>query len=195
MDEILLSNFMVFLEAVRAEDYDLWIGDEAWEVDYYLHENPELKTAAYAWLTDFVGWLPMPERGERDAFLTADYNAEMIEQVGRFPRVRDRALFIGRPEDVVPGRFGPELPPIREWVEGHYAFTGGYILGHEPAVLGDRAELRARLGYAPAETVCIASVGGSGVGAPLLARMMEAFPAARERLPGLRMVAVAGPRI
>ena len=24
--------------------YDLWIGDEAWELDHYLHENPELKT-------------------------------------------------------------------------------------------------------------------------------------------------------
>ena len=42
--------------------YDLWIGDEAWELDYFLHENPELKTAAYVWLTDFVGWLPMAGR-------------------------------------------------------------------------------------------------------------------------------------
>ena len=45
MDEILLANFMVFDDVVREEPYDLWIGDEAWELDYYLHENPELKTA------------------------------------------------------------------------------------------------------------------------------------------------------
>ena len=63
MDEILLSNFMVFHDLVRDEDYDVWIGDEAWELDYYLHENPEQKRAAYAWLTDFVGWLPMPDAG------------------------------------------------------------------------------------------------------------------------------------
>ena len=81
--------------------YDLWIGDEAWEVDHFLHENPELKTAPYAWLTDFVGFLPMPAGGEREAFLTADYNAEMIEHVERYPRVRDRAIFVGDPEDVV----------------------------------------------------------------------------------------------
>ena len=43
MDEILLANFMVFHDLVRDEHYDLWIGDEAWELDYYLHENPELK--------------------------------------------------------------------------------------------------------------------------------------------------------
>ena len=195
MDEILLSNFMVFLEAVRARDYDVWIGDEAWEVDYYLHENPELKQAAYVWLTDFVGWLPMPALGERDVALTADYNAEMIEQVERFPRLRDRAIFIGRPEDIVPGEFGPGLPEIRAWTERHYEFTGGYILGLNQQAVGDRTELRRRLGYRDGEVVCIASVGGSGVGTELLGRLMKAFPAARRRVPGLRMIAVAGPRI
>ncbi|HEX6714230.1 MAG TPA: alpha/beta hydrolase, partial [Thermoleophilaceae bacterium] len=35
MDEILLNNFMVFDDIVRDEQYDLWIGDEAWELDYY----------------------------------------------------------------------------------------------------------------------------------------------------------------
>ena len=44
MDEILVANFMVFHDLVIAEQYDLWIGDEAWELDYYLHENPEVKT-------------------------------------------------------------------------------------------------------------------------------------------------------
>jgi pimeloyl-ACP methyl ester carboxylesterase/UDP:flavonoid glycosyltransferase YjiC (YdhE family) len=195
MDEILLSNFMVFLEAVRERQYDVWIGDEAWEVDHYLHENPELKQAAYVWLTDFVGWLPMPALGERDVALTADYNAEMIEHVERFPRLRDRAIFIGRPEDIVPGDFGPGLPEIRAWTERHYDFTGGYILGLDQHALGDRDELRRRFGYRDGEIVCIASVGGSGVGAELLARLMEAFPAARRRIPRLRMVAVAGPRI
>ncbi len=67
MDEILIANFMVFHDLARDEDYDLWIGDEAWELDYYLHENPEQKHAAYAWLTDFVGWLPMPGAGAREA--------------------------------------------------------------------------------------------------------------------------------
>ena len=195
MDEIFVSNFMVFLEAARSGDYDLWIGDEAWELDYYLHENPELKQAAYAWLTDIVGWLPMPGLGERDAFLTADYNAEMIEQIARFPRVRDRAIFIGRPEDVVPGTFGPGLPNIRDWTQEHYGFTGGYILGLEGSQVADRDALRAEFGYGPDEVVCIASVGGSGVGVDLLARLMAAYPAARRLIPHLRMIAVAGPRV
>jgi len=195
MDEILLSNFMVFLDAVRQRDYDLWIGDEAWELDYYLHENPELKRAAYVWLTDFVGWLPMPKLGERDALLCADYNAEMIGHIERFPRIRDRAIFIGRPDDIVPDAFGPGLPQIREWTERHYAFSGGYILGLESGQLGDRGELRRRLGYRDDEVVCVASVGGSGVGTALLDTVIRAFPAVKRRVPNLRMIAVAGPRI
>ena len=68
-------------------------------------------------MTDFVGWLPMPDGGDREAFLTADYNAEMIEHVERFPRIRDRAIFVGDPDDIVPDDFGPGLPSIRDWTE------------------------------------------------------------------------------
>ena len=124
MDEIQLANFMTFHDLVRDDDYDLWIGDESWELDYYLHENPEQKRAAYAWLTDFVGWLPIEDGGAQEAFLTADYNAEMIEHIARFPRVRDRAVFVGSPEDIVPDTFGPGLPSVREWTRQHYDFAG-----------------------------------------------------------------------
>ena len=47
MDEIMAANFMVFADVVEAEDYDLWIGDEGWDLDYFLHENPNLKRAPY----------------------------------------------------------------------------------------------------------------------------------------------------
>jgi predicted glycosyltransferase len=194
MDEILLANFMVFHDVVRDEHYDLWIGDEAWELDYYLHENPEQKRAAYVWLTDFVGWLPMEDGGLREAFLTADYNAEMIEHIARFPRVRDRAVFVGNTDDIVPEAFGPDLPRIRDWTEDHYDFAG-YVTGFDPAQFADRERLRAELGYQPDEQVCIVTVGGSGVGGHLLRRVIEAFPEAKERVPALRMVVVAGPRI
>ena len=192
MDEILVANFMLFLDVAREENYDLWIGDEAWEVDYFLHENPELKSAAYVWLTDFVGWLPFEDGGEHEAFLTTDYNAEMIEHIARFPRIRDRAVFVGNPEDVVPDSFGAELPGIRDWTEQHYDFAG-YVTGFEP--VADREKLRHELGYRPDERVCIVTVGGSGVGGDLLRRVVAAFPEARAHVPGLRMIVVAGPRI
>jgi predicted glycosyltransferase len=194
MDEILLSNFMVFHDLVRDEAYDVWIGDEAWELDYYLHENPEQKRAAYVWLTDFVGWLPMPDGGEREAYLTADYNAEMIGHIARFPRVRDRAIFVGNDSDIVPDAFGPELPLIRDWTREHYSFAG-YVTGFDPSDFADRVRLRRELGYRDDEQVCIVTVGGSGVGEHLLRRVIAAFPEAKRRVPELRMVVVTGPRI
>ncbi len=194
MDEILLANFMVFHDVVRDEQYDVWIGDEAWELDYYLHENPEQKRAAYVWLTDFVGWLPMPDGGDREGFLTADYNAEMIEHIARFPRVRDRAVFVGNEDDVVPDAFGPELPFIRDWTREHFSFAG-YVTGFDPSDFTDREALRDELGYRDDEEVCVVTVGGSGVGGHLLRRVIEAFPEAKRQVPALRMVVVAGPRI
>jgi pimeloyl-ACP methyl ester carboxylesterase/predicted glycosyltransferase len=193
MDDIFVANYMVFDDLVSEEPFDVWIGDEAWEIDYFLHENPERKRAPYVWLTDFVGYLPMPAGGGHEAFLTADYNAEMIEHIDRYPRVRDRAIFVGDPGDIVPRAFGPGLPAIREWTERHYRFAG-YIPGFDPGALPDRGALRAQLGYGE-EPVCLVSVGGSGVGAPLLHRVVEALTPAREHVPGLRMVAVTGPRI
>jgi pimeloyl-ACP methyl ester carboxylesterase len=194
MDEILLSNFMVFHDLVRDEPYDLWIGDEAWELDYYLHENPEQKRAPYVWMTDFVGWLPMPDGGDHEAFLTADYNAEMIEHIARFPRLRDRAVFVGNDSDIVPDAFGPDLPLIRDWTREHYSFAS-YVTGFDPADFADRGRLRHELGYGDDEQVCIVTVGGSGVGGHLLRRVVEAFPEAKRRAPALRMVVVTGPRI
>jgi pimeloyl-ACP methyl ester carboxylesterase/predicted glycosyltransferase len=194
MDEIFLANFMLFHDVVGDRQYDLWIGDEAWELDYYLHENPELKTAAFAWLTDFVGYLPMPDGGQREALLTADYNAEMIEHIERYPRIRDRAIFVGEPEDIISERFGSGMPPIREWTEQHFCFPG-YITGFDPSTVADRQAVRAELGYRPDERVCIVTVGGSGVGADLLRRVIASFAEARRLVAELRMIVVAGPRI
>jgi pimeloyl-ACP methyl ester carboxylesterase/predicted glycosyltransferase len=194
MDEILAANFMLFHDVVREQRYDLWIGDEAWELDYYLHENPKEKRAPFAWLTDFVGFLPMERRDERECFLTADYNADMVEHVADHPGVRDIALFVGNPEDIIAERLGPDLPRIRDWTERNFDFAG-YVTGFDPVDLGGRTKLRAELGYGDDELVCIVTVGGSGVGAGLLRRVIAAYPLARERVPQLRMIVVAGPRI
>ena len=194
MDEILLANFMVFQEVVEEGNYDLILGDEAWDVDYYWHENPELKRGSNVWMTDFVGYLPMPDGGDHEAYLTADYNAEMIEHIARYPRIRDRAIFVGNPDDIYPAVFGPDLPKIRDWTEEHFDFSG-YITGFTPPTPDEAEQWRAELGYAADEKVCMVTVGGSGVGRDLLEKVIAAFPLAKEKVPELRMVAVAGPRI
>src|SRR5262249_7648599 len=151
-------NFMVFHDVVEEGEYDLCIADEGWDVDYFLHENPRTKRSAFAWLTDFVGWLPMPDGGTHEAALTADYNRAMVEHVARHPSVRDRALFVGNADDIVPDGLGPGLPLIRDWTTENFTYVG-YVSGFDPEELGDPAELRAELGYRDDERVCIVTVG------------------------------------
>ncbi|WP_167784669.1 alpha/beta hydrolase [Ramlibacter rhizophilus] len=194
MDEVMARNFLVFEDLLEHEHYDIVVGDEAWEVDYHYHENPELKRQPFVFLTDFVGCLPMEEGNEREAFLCADRNADDIAHVERYPWIRDRALFVGNPQDVPQLPFGPGMPIIRDWACRNFAFTG-YALPFDPKALADTEALRARLGLRQDEKLVIAAVGGTAVGAPLLQKIAQAFPLMKRQVPELRLLLVAGPRV
>jgi predicted glycosyltransferase len=90
--------------------------------------------------------------------------------------------------------FGRDLPAMRDWVPKHFDFAG-YVIGAHPESFGSRAELRERLGYNRGERVCIVTVGGSGIGEHLIRRILQSHAMASARLPGLRMIVAAGPRI
>lgn len=195
MDEIMTANFMTFADLVERERYDLWVGDEGWDLDYYLHENPDLKRAPYAFLTDFIGMLPM-----RDDRTSTEYqrcwekNAETVDHLRRHPEVRDLSLLMGDEEDVLDHEFGADLPNMRQWARAHFRFPG-YPLHFEPDAYADRAALRRRLGYREDERVILVSVGGTRAGRPLLQKCAAAFAAVAGRLPDTRMILVTGPRL
>ena len=117
----------------------------------------------------------------------------MVEHVASSPWLRDRSVFVGDPDDVVDLPLGPGLPTARAWTEQHFDFAG-YVMGDRPDP-ARRGELRERLGWADDEVVCVVSVGGSGRGAPPAPAGRGGVRPARERVPGLRMVVVAGPRV
>lgn len=98
---------------------------------------------------------------------------------------------MGDPDDIVDASFGPGLPSIRSWTEDNFDFAG-YVTGFEPV---DREAARHRLGYPQDALLCVVTVGGSGVGSPLLHRVLDAVPLARRDLPELQFVVVTGPRI
>lgn len=123
-DEIHFLTFMILHDIAAEESIDLVVADGAWGIDHHLHENPELKRYAYVWLTDAIGWIPEPDADERRRFLMADANAEMLEQVERYPRIRDRALFLGEASDLPDAHFGTELPRVRDWAARHFTFIG-----------------------------------------------------------------------
>lgn len=194
MDEIMSRNFMTFVDLMEAEHYDIVIGDEAWDVDYHYHENPELKRQPYVFLTDFIGCLPMEPGNEREAALCADRNADDIEHVARYPYLRDAAIFVGNRDDVSEQTFGPGLPVIREWTDRNFCYCG-YCLPFDPRTLADTERLRAQHGYRSDEKIAIAAVGGTATGGHLLQRIAAAFPRMKRELPELRLVLVTGPRL
>ena len=195
MDEILVANFMVFQEVVEEEPLrPVSSATRPGTSTTSWHENPELKRGPYVWLTDFVGWLPMPDGGEREAFLTADYNAEMIEHIDRYPWIRDRADLRRQPRrHRARHRSAPGLPAIRDWTEAHFSFSG-YVTGFTPPSLDEprRAPPPARL---PATTSWSASSPSAAAASAghLLDEGHRRLPAGQAAGARLRMVVVDRP--
>lgn len=182
MDAIHVHNFHLLDEVTASDRYDLVIADESWDLDYHLFENPHLKRAPLAWMTDFVGQYAMPRGGQRQQEVAWDLNTEMVEHVAHHPDMRDASVFVGAPTDVPTDPLAPGLPTMRDWTEANFDFAG-YITGFDPRTLGDRSRLRASLGFGEREKVCVVSVGGSGVGVDLIRRVVAAAPAVRKVLP------------
>ena len=195
MDEIFTTNFMTFADVVEADDYDLWVGDEGWDLDYFLHENPDLKRAPYVFITDCIGMLPMRDDKDSVEFRRAwEKNAENVDHLRLHPDVRDLSLMVGEPEDVLDREFGPNLPNMRQWAREHFEFSG-YTYHFDPAAYRDKAGLRRALGYPDGERVILVSVGGTRAGRHLLRKCAEAFAPIAHKVPDARMVLVAGPRL
>jgi pimeloyl-ACP methyl ester carboxylesterase/UDP:flavonoid glycosyltransferase YjiC (YdhE family) len=195
MDEILCANYLLFDDVVRDTRYDLWAGDECWEVDYYLHENPGRKIAPYAFMTDVIGFLPTDAAADpREAELCADYNADAVEKRERYPMLRDASMFIGFWDELPDASFGPGLPRIRPWSRRWFSSVP-YVLPTGLAPSPDPAALRRELGYDVAAPLIIAAVGGTGVGIDLLGLVADAFGRLRKEQPDARMLMVTGPRI
>jgi pimeloyl-ACP methyl ester carboxylesterase/UDP:flavonoid glycosyltransferase YjiC (YdhE family) len=195
MDEIMAANFMTFADVVERERYDLWVGDEGWDLDYFLHENPELKTAPYVFVTDFIGMLPMRDDPASTEFVRAwEKNAENVDHLRLQPDVRDLSLLLGDEEDVLDRPFGPDLPNMRQWAREHFRFPR-YAYHFDPAGYRDKAALRGQLGFREGERVILVSVGGTRVGRNLLRKCAGAFAQIRHRIPDTRMLLVTGPRL
>ena len=184
MDEILLANFMVFRRRrARPRPYDLWIGDEAWELDYYLHENPELKTRAVR-VPDRLRRLAADARGRRRRGAPDGRLQRRDDRADRAlpARARPRDLRRRRPPTSCRTTSATACPRSARGSRST-STSRGYVLAPDAGVPADRDALRAELGYGPDERVCLVTVGGSGVGGGLLRRVIDAFPGARAARP------------
>lgn len=182
-------NVRAFRQAVSHTDFDLWIGDETYEIATALANWRIRKRAPFVMIYDFVG---LDAVGHSVTERLRVFGSNLLWAVW-MDRAVDLALLIGELEDIPERRLGPLLPGRRALARRRY-HPVGYVLPFDPRELADRAALRARLGYG-SQPLVVCAAGGTSVGSELLLRCAAALPLLRQSRPDLTMLIVTGPRI
>lgn len=185
-------NVEVLKRVTARERYDLVVGDETYEISLALKKKPALKTFPFVMIFDFAGFQPMTSR-PLERLGVWFWNHAWSKGYRQKPRHVDMSLFIGELGDIPDTPFGLGLPNRRDWARARCRFVG-YILPFDPTAFRDPAAVKRRLGYGP-EPLVIAAIGGTAIGRELLELAARSYPALRERVPGVRLVLVCGPRL
>ena len=189
---LLPGNARVILAAARREGCDLLIGDETYDVVSALMSSPEKKSSPFVVIYDFVGHRAMTcslkERVEGWAI-----NRFWIDSIINKGGVIDRLIFLGVPEDIPDERFGLMQPNKRSLAKDRIRFVG-YVLPFDPKDYQEKDRIRKELGYGD-ELLIVVSAGGTATGRLLLELCARAFPLMKQKVPGLTMVLVCGPKM
>jgi predicted glycosyltransferase len=187
-------TLVTFEEASDRYPYDLLVGDETYEIDMALANQPDLKKVPFVMIYDFVGMDAM-SRNPLERLVAYRVNwAWGGGPRGKPPTHEDLALFIGEPEDVADKPFGFLLPNRRQYAQRHYHFVG-YAFPFNPADYSDKTKVRSELGYDKERPLIVCAVGGTAIGADLLRLCAASYPHIQEYVKDVRMVLVCGPRI
>jgi UDP-N-acetylglucosamine:LPS N-acetylglucosamine transferase len=189
-----LHNARVLGDAAKRGRFDIIIGNETYEVvvAYVFGMNVLPADVPFIMMYDFFG-MDVTTHNSLERLGAWGLNFIWAQERRVTARRNNAAIFFGEPEDVADRPFGIFLPNRRRYAEKHVEFVG-YPLGFDLETIRDRRSLRAALGYGP-EPLVICTVGGTAVGRSLLELCGHACPLVAQRLPGLRMVLVCGPRI
>jgi predicted glycosyltransferase len=188
-----LHNARVIRRAAERASIDVLVGNETYEVLVaHVFGLRVLPSEPFVMMYDFWG-LDVTSGGPLERLGAWLLNFVWVQERRVTTRGRNAAMFIGEPEDIPDTKFGLFLPNRRRHAEDHVLFVG-YALTFSPGDVSDRDTIRRELGYG-AEPLVVCSVGGTSIGRELLELCGRAHPLAAERLPGLRMLLVCGPRI
>ena len=181
------QNVQVIQQVIERESFDVVVADEAYELTMAGHGNPSLRRCPSVMIFDFVG-VDATTRSPLELLGAYYFNRAWA----RVPW-EDLVIFIGEFEDIPDRTFGFLLPNRRRFATRYY-HPVGYILPFDPEQYSDTTQIRARLGYGPGPLV-VCSIGGTAIGKDLLELCARAYPALQEKVPGLQLVLVCGPRL
>lgn len=152
-----------------------------------------MKKFLFVMIFDFVG-LDAMTKNPIERFGVYYYNRVWSRdyRLKRKP-VYDLALFVGEEEDIPDKSFGLLLPNRREFAKAMYTFAG-YIFPFEATQYYNKQQVRKKLGYGT-EPLLICSSGGTAIGKELMELCGRAYLIAKEKIPDLRIILAAGPRL
>lgn len=186
------ENAKIILDIVKNGNYDLVVGDEAFDLTFEFWADPSKKTFPFVMMYDCFGADQM-NHNPKDMFFTWYINrlwGKFIEPGGK---VADRFLFVGELEDIEDRSLGIFLPNRRKVAEKGLTFVGN-IIRFDPRDYTDKNELRNRLGYGN-DPLVIVTKGGTAAGRGLFKLCIKAHAIARKSIPNLKMVIICGPSI
>ena len=187
-----IANAKLVANIVGGDRFDAIVGDETYELVVAIRTKAFVCAAPFVMIYDFLG-LDATTNNLLERIGVQYWNYVWSRDGEAFANGRNRALFVGEPEDIPDRPMGVRLPNRRAHALRHYRFLG-YVLPFDLEEVEDRSAVRAQLGYGDAPLV-VASVGGTAAGRDLLEACAAAFPIARDRIPNLEMAIVCGPRI
>jgi len=187
-----VKNGEVYGRISEAYDFDLWIGDETYDLLIAMVNNPRSKKCPFVVIYDFLGldastWNPIDHIA---AYMT---NRLWLKFLISEPPLADKSLFIGELEDVPDRSFGFLLPNRRKVAAKVVDFVG-YVVPEDIKMYKDRAKARELLGYGD-EPLILCSIGGTSAGKDLLDLCVRTYPLIRPKIPNVQMVLVCGPRL
>ena len=186
------SNVKIFKQLVDKVQFDIVIGDEAYEIAIALRDNIIKIKPTFIMIFDFIG-LDTMTKNPLEKLIVYKINKGWARGYRKVSNSVITRIFIGELEDVPDKRFGFLLPNRRESLKEKYNFVG-YILPFNPPEFTDKEKIRETLGYGE-EPLVICATGGTKIGRPLLDLCAESFVLIKDKIPELCMVLVAGPRI
>jgi UDP:flavonoid glycosyltransferase YjiC (YdhE family) len=184
------ANNLVVAKLVEKENFDLVIGDEAYEVLIERVNNPDFRNFRFVMIYDAIGF-DRVTTSPIGALATYAVNRLWAKGLKAGKSVADRSLFIGEVDDVPDENFGLMLPNKRKLTVAHLDFVG-YVLSFNPEDYPDKERARHLLGYGN-EPLIICSIGGTSAGKDLLDLCSQAYLILKKKIPELKMVLVCGP--
>jgi predicted glycosyltransferase len=193
--KVLDAPFKVYQGVVERGNFDLVVGDEAYEVMNGYMIDPNSKKVPFIWMIDFVKNYPL-SWSPKERFIVWMLNRFMwnkpLASAKKGIKYADVMIFIGEPEDFPEERLGLFLGKASE-LRNFYKIVG-YAPDFNPRQYLDQTAMKKELGYG-GEKLIICSIGGTAVGKPLLDLCVRAYPFIKEKVPDIKMLIVAGPMV